>query len=197
MDYIHNDFYDDLLTKKCNCGGYGEMLVDCVADFVVRCSKCHRSTHAYMKPEDAATHWNNADDISEHPLHIFWDDPAGALKGQITAIHFDENPSGFLPSSKFFFWEAIIEYTDKVFFVEHHDYNGEYAIDIGQYSTFNTEIYRNALIPPKSACAYFENIKIDERGEIVRLEFSWGDSRLIIAAEKENLSISILKAPPK
>ena len=46
--------FNHLLTRKCSCGGEPEMIVDFVADFEVRCSKCHLSTHAYIKPEDAA-----------------------------------------------------------------------------------------------------------------------------------------------
>ncbi len=42
MDYCYSPAYDDLLTRRCRCGGAGEMLIDNVTDFVVRCSSCHR-----------------------------------------------------------------------------------------------------------------------------------------------------------
>ena len=51
---------------------------------------CHLSTHAYMKPEAAAAHWNNGDDIMDSQLHIFWVDPEAYLKGEIAAIYISD-----------------------------------------------------------------------------------------------------------
>lgn len=91
MDFNHCDMYNHLLTRKCTCGGDPEMIIDFVADFEVRCSKCHLSTHAYIKPEDAVKHWNDGDDIMEKPLHIFWDDPEGYLQSEVVAIHISDD----------------------------------------------------------------------------------------------------------
>lgn len=87
MDYCYSPAYDDLLTRRCRCGGAGEMLIDNVTDFVVRCSSCHRSTHAYTEPELAAAHWNSGDDLMPQPLQIFWDDSAAALQGADAQRH--------------------------------------------------------------------------------------------------------------
>ena len=46
------------LTGKCNCGGEGELLLDFVSDYVVRCKKCKHSTYAQMIAEDAIKEWN-------------------------------------------------------------------------------------------------------------------------------------------
>ena len=91
MDFNHCDMYNHLLTRKCSCGGDPEMLIDFVADFEVRCSKYHRSTHAYIGPENAAKHRNDGDDIMEEPLHIFWDNPEGYLQGEVVAIHISDD----------------------------------------------------------------------------------------------------------
>lgn len=50
------------LKKKCPlCGGDGEILLDFVSDYVVRCKKCKRSTYAGMNLIDAITDWNNSE----------------------------------------------------------------------------------------------------------------------------------------
>ena len=46
------------LIKKCSCGGIGELLLDFVSDYVVRCSKCKKSTWARMCAIDAINEWN-------------------------------------------------------------------------------------------------------------------------------------------
>ena len=46
--YHHADFYNNQIKRKCTCGGAPEMLCDFVGDFIVRCKKCHISTHAYI-----------------------------------------------------------------------------------------------------------------------------------------------------
>lgn len=90
IDFNHRDVYNHLLTRTCICGGKAEMIVDSAADFEARCSMCHLSTHAYRKPEAAAAHWNNSDDIMDSPLHIFWDDPEAYLEGEIAAIYISD-----------------------------------------------------------------------------------------------------------
>ena len=46
------------LTGKCHCGGEGELLLDFVSDYVVRCQKCKHSTYAEMIAEVAIKEWN-------------------------------------------------------------------------------------------------------------------------------------------
>ena len=52
---------DRLLTRKCDCGGEGEVLLDFVTDYVVRCNKCKKSTWAEMVVIDAINSWNNGE----------------------------------------------------------------------------------------------------------------------------------------
>ncbi len=50
-----------LLTRKCECGGNGELLVDERNDFAVRCQNCHKSTCFDMILIDQINSWNNGD----------------------------------------------------------------------------------------------------------------------------------------
>ena len=52
---------DRLLVKKCNCGGSGEVFLDFVCDYIVRCNKCKKSTCAGMNVIDAIDDWNNGE----------------------------------------------------------------------------------------------------------------------------------------
>lgn len=46
------------IKRKCDCGGRGEVLLDFVDDYVVRCNKCKKSTWARMNLIDAIEDWN-------------------------------------------------------------------------------------------------------------------------------------------
>jgi len=185
MDFNHCDMYNHLLTRKCSCGGDPEMIIDFVDDFEVRCSKCHLSTHAYMKPEDAAKHWNDGDDIMDTPLHIFWDDPEGYLHGEVVAIHIADDEFDPITQQNINFMEAIIEYTDKKLCVE-HDHG---TIDIGRISSFNPEIYRYVIRPASGETIKFDSIVSADRN-VVRLEYRWNESWLFITTEQDNLVIA-------
>ena len=53
---------DRFLEKKCPiCGGDGEILLDFVSDFVVRCKQCKKSTYAEMEVRHAIENWNNGE----------------------------------------------------------------------------------------------------------------------------------------
>ena len=185
MDFNHCDQFNHLLTRKCSCGGDAEMIIDFVDDFEARCSKCHRSTHAYMRPEGAAKHWNDGDDIMEKPLHIFWDDPEGYLQGEVVAIHIADDEFNPVTQQSINFMEAIIEYTDKKLRVEHDSC----TIDIRSISSFNPDI-RYTIRPATGETIKFENIVFSEDGGILRLEYRWNESWLFIIAEQHNLVIS-------
>lgn len=49
------------ITRKCSCGGEGELLLDFVSDYVVRCKDCGRSTRDEFFAIRAIEAWNNGD----------------------------------------------------------------------------------------------------------------------------------------
>lgn len=49
---------DRLIKGKCQCGGDGELLLDFVYDYVVRCKRCKKSTRAEMFAVYAIKEWN-------------------------------------------------------------------------------------------------------------------------------------------
>lgn len=49
---------DRLLTKKCECGGNPQLVMDFVDDYMACCKKCGKSTWASMNAIDAIEEWN-------------------------------------------------------------------------------------------------------------------------------------------
>lgn len=54
-------FYRFIKSKCPLCGGDGEILLDFVYDYVVRCKSCKKSTCAEMQLRHAIEHWNNGE----------------------------------------------------------------------------------------------------------------------------------------
>lgn len=59
--YNHVYGVERLLTRKCDCGGTGEVFLDFVADYVVSCNACKKSTWAGMNAIDAIDDWNKGE----------------------------------------------------------------------------------------------------------------------------------------
>lgn len=54
--------FDRLIKTKCPlCGGEGEILLDFVSDYVVRCKSCKKSTYAEMQLRYAIDLWNDGE----------------------------------------------------------------------------------------------------------------------------------------
>lgn len=60
--YSHVLGFDRFIKAKCPlCGGDGEVLLDFVQDFVVRCKQCKKSTYAEMQIKDVIESWNKSE----------------------------------------------------------------------------------------------------------------------------------------
>lgn len=57
FSYNHVYGLERFIRKKCTCGGTGELLLDFVSDYVVRCKECKKSTWASMNAIDAIKDW--------------------------------------------------------------------------------------------------------------------------------------------
>ena len=60
-DYLPLAGCERLLQVRCHCGGEGQVLLDHVDDYVVRCQNCHASTYAHMRITDAVEEWNRGE----------------------------------------------------------------------------------------------------------------------------------------
>ena len=58
--------FDRFINSKCPiCGGEGEILLDFVCDYVVRCKSCKKSTYAEMQIRHAIENWNNGEVVCD------------------------------------------------------------------------------------------------------------------------------------
>lgn len=53
------------ITRTCSCGGEGELLLDYVSDFVVRCKVCGKSTRAELYAIRAIEDWNHSNTLCD------------------------------------------------------------------------------------------------------------------------------------
>lgn len=190
MDYDFAPQYDHLLTRKCTCGGKGQMLIDFESDFVVRCSNCHWHTHSDYDLERIVLHWNNGDDIIPSPLKIFWDDPVQALKGQVKSIHLSENGFAPITQQSIDFCDAILEYTDKKLRVSVLRYDEWESMNIRAVSGYNPDYYCYTIHPKEEETILFNKLVYSEDHRAFRLEYRWDESWLDIILAQDGLVIS-------
>lgn len=190
MDYHHTPWYNDLLTRKCPCGGEPEVLMDFVDDFIVRCTKCHLSTHAHIEPEDAAAHWNSGSDIMPDPLRRFLDEPEKYLQGEVLAIHMEDDGFTGISHQSCDFLEAIIEYTDKKYVIRHDRRIKDGNVRVDHRSGFNPKIYCRTVKPAAGETIRFEKIVYDETGEIEAIVYRWNDTWLFIFVGEHELVLT-------
>lgn len=59
--YIPIPCFERHIERKCSCGGQGQVMLDRVDDFFVRCEKCHRATWSQWHLPSVIEEWNNGD----------------------------------------------------------------------------------------------------------------------------------------
>lgn len=59
--YLHSFGCERLITRTCKCGGTGELFLDFVSDYFVRCNKCNISTWSEMNAINAIDAWNRGE----------------------------------------------------------------------------------------------------------------------------------------
>lgn len=79
FDHIYG--MDRLLTRKCDCGGEPQMVIEFVDDFMACCKECGKSTWACMNAIDAIEEWNAGEigcelkpEIVGQEIRHWWDD---------------------------------------------------------------------------------------------------------------------------
>jgi len=84
----HLERDDHLLKRRCSCGGKGQMILDCVDDYIARCDTCHDSTDSYMDINDAVKAWENGNCTGA--LDLLFDDWEKHL-GEIEEVYINDD----------------------------------------------------------------------------------------------------------
>jgi hypothetical protein len=160
--------------------------MDSAADFEVRCCKCHVSTNAHQKPEDAIKQWNSGEDI-ECVLDLFIDNLDKNLQGYVEEI---------LIADDDMFWAvnaqscdanaALLKINGKIVYIVH---DGD-TIGFDEISEYNPDFYCHVIKPSQGKSIVFRKVLRNEDGVIEGLEFGWGERYLFIFASEDNIIIT-------
>ena len=189
MIYHHADAYNEQFRRTCHCGGEPEMLMDPVDDFIVRCKKCHISTHAYMKPEEAIKQWDSGNDIMP-PLDLLSDNLDKNLEGPVLYMAIRGDDSVQLNQQSCDCLEVIIVTNDRIIIAEHEKYGENGSIAFGTMSSFNKEVYNLRITAPADGSIEFVKILYEEDGTIDCVKYRYGEHYLFLFADEYNLIVT-------
>jgi len=189
MPYYHLDKYDNLLKRKCVCGGNPQMILDIVQDYIVRCEKCHESTNAYMRLEGAVEAWDNNECTG--PLDLLTDD----LRKHLDNIRFlyvsvDELLEANNQGCECY--GAIIDTGENLIYIEQNEYMQGGCIEFDKISGYNKEIHKYKVDLSQEAFK-LDKIKYYENGFVEAIKYKCGDMFLFIVALKNSLRITMSK----
>ena len=189
MPFHHADNYNHLIKRRCDCGGAPEMIIDFVDDFVVRCSKCHVSTHAYIKPDDAIEHWDKGDDIMP-PLDLLMDDPEKYLSGEVMYMAIDKDDADQINQQSCDCTQVVIVMRDRILLLVHEPNGEDGAIEFERLSAFNQERFCLRISAPQNGPFEFVKVLFAENGEIDGIKYRYGDNYVFISPSEYNLIVT-------
>ena len=179
------------LIKKCSCGGTGELILDFVSDYGIRCNKCHRGTSANPCACDAIDEWNSIDElpqIGDYPEEQFKNLCHEPVEYIVIERFYQELENDALCC------RSIIAKFGEQKFVISSRYAGRRKNDFcfETCTSFNPEIW-----PQKISAVKNGPISLIEKGcpsgQVPLLIFRVGEHTLTISAENANLVISPIK----
>lgn len=180
---------DRLLTRKCSCGGSGELFLDFVSDYGVRCQKCHKSTYANQQAYDAIDEWNNVEELPCHcdfPEETFYDihnEPVKYIAIHRNYVYYDTN---LLDCN------SVMVGIGKNIYQIRNRYagNGKYDFEFEELSNFNPEMWPRRIISTEDEPIKFVR-KEDEDSNFAVLRFCIGERPLLITANDVDLMVGI------
>ena len=176
-----------LITRKCTCGGTGEIIIDFVSDFGIRCNKCHLGTYANQCVCDAINEWNDGSgliEIGEYPeeeFRTFCHEPVEFIVLR-RSYGLQENDSLRCDS-------IIAQFGDHRFKIyARYVGSGKYDFCFEKISGFNPKFWPEKISAKKNGPISFLE-KHDSSDQKSFLVFCVGERTLSICAEKEHLVI--------
>lgn len=183
MTYCRFEEYDKLIKRKCLCGGNPKMILDLVQDYIVRCEKCHESTDAYMRMDDAVKAWERNECTG--PLDLLTDDLERNISN-IKQIYIDGEGFCKLNHYTFVCSFAIIDTGDLTIGVE-HDWNSGY-IDFSEVCKFTKENYKSVIGTEESY--KLDKIKYYNNKNVEAVRYKSDESFLFIFGTEDYLFIT-------
>ena len=186
-DYCRVYGMERLITRKCECGGTGELIIDFVGDYGIRCNQCHLGTYANQCVCDAIDEWNNGAGLIEigyYPEEEF--------------TQFCRDPVEYIVVDRLFSTQLndtlhcrsiIAKIGSRKFKISsRYAGNGKYDFCFSTLSSFNPEMWPQKISATTNGPISF-SAKVDsDQGST--LVFRIGERSLSINAEKTILTIT-------
>ncbi len=177
-----------LITRKCTCGGTGEIIIDFVSDFGIRCNKCHLGTYANQCVCDAIDEWNTGTgliEIGEYPEEEFKTFCHEPVEYIAVERYYGQQEKDSIKC------QSIIAQFGKHSFKIYARYigGGKYDFCFRTISGFNPEFWPKTISAKKNGPISFMR-KYDSLDKKSILVFRVGEQILSICAEREHLVIS-------
>ena len=189
MPFHHVDGLAEQIKRKCRCGGDPEMISDFVDDFVVRCKKCHISTMAFMKPEQAIEHWEQEDTVPP-PLDLIIDDVDGSLAGEVRFMAVSKEDAVQYNAQSCDCPEIIITMRDRTFSAEHEEHGEDGAIGLDELYPITDTSHYHIVAPPSEGVFEFIKARFAEDGTVEGLKYRYGDGYVFIFASEYDLILT-------
>lgn len=146
-DHIPLAVGSHLLNRRCTCGGEGEIFLDFVSDYLVRCKTCHASTWASMCLINAIEAWNSG----ETPTHLDTSEErffAKVREQPIRYIALEDRRLWHATEQSREACRAVIAFDDTYFLIESR-VNGEEksTFDYCHCSDYNKSLFSHTIVP--------------------------------------------------
>ncbi|MGN1122317.1 MAG: hypothetical protein ACI4RV_08110 [Eubacteriales bacterium] len=187
-EYLPIKGFERHITRKCECGGEPELMLDFVSDFYIRCSKCHKSTWATYELRSVIDDWNNnetetvidtaAESFAKH-IH----EPIKYIALDEHSICYDEN-----------LWdcnEVVIAIGDALFGITGQRVaEDQYDFKFGKWSDYNRKMKPYLIVPSDEEPISFVRIEHEPNMNAI-MRLSIGDRPILITAENDGMRIGL------
>lgn len=172
---------DHLLTRRCTCGGEGEVMLDFVEDFIVRCKRCHASTWAHMSASDALDDWNNAHTPVEH--HTGFERLCRDLSSKdIEYIALSDNGFRAYDDDLFESRSVVISFAEDRHYLLSSQYSCANLIELSaeNLTGYNRDLYSRVIYPSPNGSISFVGFDEPPRRNYLRLALD--DTQIVLTA---------------
>lgn len=181
MQDIHAENFDKNLKRKCQCGGNGQMIIDTVGDYCVRCDKCHKSTGYCMDMKDAVELWESGK--CEFECELLSDNFKAHL-AEIKSIYISDDEVYMPDCQSCCCYDIVIDTGEKL--ISSDCTNGK--LTMAEINSFNKDYYRYKIDLSDRECV-IEKIGFLTDEYVKSLVYKYGDEYLYITASVENIII--------
>lgn len=176
------------ITRKCDCGGEPELMLDFDSDFYIRCSKCHKSTWATYELRSVIDDWNNNEiettiDTAAERFEKYIQEPVKYIALDERSVCYDENQ-----------WdcnEVVIAIGDAIFGITGQRVAEDQSdFKFGEWSDYNKKMRPYLVQSSEEEPISFVRIEREPGCDAV-MRFNIGNRPILITAEEDGVMIGI------